>query len=238
MRPFFSYFGSKYRLSKSTYPAPSHELIIEPFAGSACYSTVHYQSKVWLNDIDPKIFGVWDFLIKSSADCIQQLPLILEGQTVDDLKICQEAKWLIGFWLSKSCTAPRRQFSSWALKYPKQFWGERKRSVIASQVELINHWKITNLSFDEIENQQATWFVDPPYQEAGKSYVMGSKGIDYDQLGAWCFDRLGQVMVCENAGADWLPFFDLAKLRNQRAKDTKEMIFMADDGQPNLFGVI
>ena len=238
MRPFFSYFGSKYRLSKSTYPAPNYDLIIEPFAGSACYSTVHYKSQIWLNDLDPVVFGVWDFLIKSSAGCIHRLPLVSEGQMVADLNICQEAKWLIGFWVNKSRTKPSKKLSPWALKYPKQFWGEGKRSTIARQVELIKHWKITNLSFDEIANQQATWFIDPPYQDAGKNYAMGANRINYKQLGNWCFDRLGQVMVCENDGADWLPFFDLAKLRNQKAKLTKEMIFMADNGQPNLFGVL
>jgi site-specific DNA-adenine methylase len=57
---------------------------------------------------------------------------------------------------------------------------------------------------------EATWFVDPPYNnKAGSHYKCGSKDIDYNNLAEWCRSRRGQVMVCENAGATWLPFEDL-----------------------------
>jgi hypothetical protein len=50
----------------------------------------------------------------------------------------------------------------------------------------------------------ATWFVDPPYEVAGRAYRFHD--IDYAHLGDWCRSRSGQVIVCENAGANWLPF--------------------------------
>jgi hypothetical protein len=40
VRPFFSFFGSKWRVAPH-YPAPERDLIIEPFAGSAGYSLRH-----------------------------------------------------------------------------------------------------------------------------------------------------------------------------------------------------
>jgi hypothetical protein len=53
----------------------------------------------------------------------------------------------------------------------------------------------------------ATWFVDPPYQVAGTTaYKFGSKTLNFQELGVWCQSRNGQTIVCENYGADWLPF--------------------------------
>ncbi len=236
MKPFFSFFGSKYRLARSLYPKPEHDMIIEPFAGSACYSLVHNTRSVTINDIDPVIVGVWDFLIGSSADCIRSLPLLEAGQSVDDLSVCQEAKWFIGFWLNKGTSRPCKTMSAWAPKYPKQFWGEHKRSMVASQVHLINHWVTSNKQYYDLPNETACWFVDPPYQEAGTNYKHGSSGIDYKALGAWCANRSGQIIVCENQGADWLPFAGPETLKNTRNKMTSEVAYVASGGQPNLFG--
>jgi len=41
---------------------------------------------------------------------------------------------------------------------------------------------------------------------AGTHYRCSAKAIDFNHLGAWCVDRRGQVIVCENEGATWLPF--------------------------------
>jgi len=236
LRPFFSYFGSKYRLARQLYPAPTHDTIIEPFAGSACYSVVNNAPSVLLNDVDPIICAVWSFLIRSTPRCIMSLPLIEPGQDVANLGVCQEAQWFIGFWLNKATSSPNRKLSAWALKYPQQFWGEHKRQQIAKQVNAINHWQVSNKQFYQLENQTACWFIDPPYQVAGKNYRCGTKGIDYAQLGAWCASRTGQLIVCENEGADWLPFSGATVLRNARNKGTKEVAYVSDGKQANLFG--
>lgn len=49
-----------------------------------------------------------------------------------------------------------------------------------------------------------TWFVDPPYEVAGKSYKKND--INYELLSEWCLQRKGLLIVCENEGAKWLPF--------------------------------
>lgn len=41
----------------------------------------------------------------------------------------------------------------------------------------------------------------------------GSKGIQYLELGTWAKSLPGQIMVCEAAGADWLPFRPLYTTR-------------------------
>ena len=67
LRPFFPYFGSKWSIA-GKYQAPRHEMVIEPFAGSACYSLHHHRKKVVLIDSSEAIAGLWQFLIRVSPE--------------------------------------------------------------------------------------------------------------------------------------------------------------------------
>lgn len=89
----------------------------------------------------------------------------------------------------------------------------------------IKHWEIKLGDYTEIENQEATWFIDPPYQFGGAAYPMSNKKIDYENLSQWCKERSGQVLVCENTKADWLPF---APIKEQRGSlfTTTEALWM------------
>lgn len=210
LRPFFSFYGSKWSIAPR-YPAPEHDTIIEPFAGSAGYSLRHPGCMVELIDIDPVIVGVWSYLIATPSSEISQLPLLGSGESVDDLSICQEAKWLIGFWLNKAGTMPKKTASAWMRdeRYARQFWGPRIRERIASQVESIRHWKVTHGSYADIPTREATWFIDPPYQAMGKYYSCSLESSCFEPLGQWCQSLPGQAIVCEQDGADWLPFIHL-----------------------------
>jgi 16S rRNA G966 N2-methylase RsmD len=96
------------------------------------------------------------------------------------------------------------------------YWSAAVVERIASQVPQIRHWKISQASYVDIPNQAATWFVDPPYQIAGRAYKFHD--IDYAHLGDWCRSRSGQVMVCENAGSDWLPFRPFRTIKGLEGK--------------------
>lgn len=215
LRPFFFFYGGKWRISKK-YPTPKHNTIIEPFAGSAAYS-VHYPNRnIFLYDADPAICGVWDYLISATKEDILNLPDTVEN--VDSLSDCQEAKWLIGFLLNKGCTRPCKTPCAWMRdpRYSYQFWGPKIKDRIIRQQPCIRHWKIQNLDFQKVENQKATWFIDPPYQNKGKHYKISD--LDYGVLGSWCREREGQVLVCENDGATWLPFSPLCEARCLKEK--------------------
>lgn len=219
MRPFFSYFGSKYRLAKEYCPSPAYDTIVEPFAGSACFSIRHADRNVILYDKDPVVAGVWDYLIRVTPQEILSIPDIPPGGSTDDLHICQEAKWLVGFRLCASDSSPKKKPGKRMRigARPKNYWGAAIRELIASQVGAIRHWKIYNRSYVDCDvTQPATWFVDPPYQEMGKHYRCGSKDIDYAELGSWCQTLQGEVIVCENTGATWLPFRHFASTRTTR----------------------
>ena len=207
------YYGSKYRLAKH-YPRPKHRKIIEPFAGAAGYSLRYPEREVHLYDLNEKVCGVWDFMIRATAKEILALPLLDFDETIDALSddIPQEAKWLIGFWLGYAVAEPKKSFSpschdsflknrEWST-----VWGERRRMVLSQTATMIKHWKITHASYESIPNLQATWFIDPPYAcKAGRHYTHDS--IDYTALSEWCRSRDGQVTVCENSDSPpWLPF--------------------------------
>lgn len=223
LKPFFSYFGSKWS-NISKYPAPRHGRIIEPFAGSASYA-LHYPDKeILLVDKDEIICGVWDYLIHVSADEILRLPDV--NRSVDDLDLPQEAKWLIGFCLNKACTGPRKTPSKWlrtASTPDASLWGDLKRRRIASQLEYIRHWQIRQTDYTTIENQTATWFIDPPYDKQGFQYRVND--VNYQHLANWVYSRLGQTIVCEQLGADWMPFQPIGNFPSARAGTTSEVVF-------------
>lgn len=212
LKPFFTYFGGKWRAA-AIYPAPAHDRIIEPFAGSAGYSLRYPDRDVWLNDADPIVAGTWAYLVRVTEREILALPDLTPDQTVDDLDLPQEARWLIGWWLNKGSAQPKRRPSTFMRDYPTHatsFWGRAVRERIAQQLPAIRHWTVTNDDYEELPthawNHPTTWFVDPPYQAAGTHYRWGSDRIDFPRLGRWCRALTGQVIVCENEGADWLPF--------------------------------
>ena len=219
LRPFFSFYGGKWRVAKKHYPVPKHDTIVEPFAGSAGYSLRYADRSVILCEIDPVIAAIWRYLVSVTPREIRAIPDIpLEGG-VDDLRIPQEARWLVGFWMNRGVSRPRKSPSSWMRSgvRPGSFWGSRVRETIASQVESIRHWRIVEGDYRECPfTGDATWFIDSPYMHAGKHYKYGSSGIDYADLSEWCRSRQGQIVVCEDSGADWLPFAPLADIKTTR----------------------
>jgi hypothetical protein len=203
LRPFFNYFGSKWRLC-GKYPEPAYGTIIEPFAGAACYSLHYWAKQIILYEIDPVIAGLWNYLIRVKEDEIRTLPIHITD--LREMGLIQEQRWLIGFWVNRGTASPCNRPSSRmkGMRRPKSHWGPQIRALIASQIRNIRHWKIYNTSYENAPDVEATWFVDPPYVKAGKHYKFHY--IDYPALGRWCRNRRGQVIACEGPGANWLPF--------------------------------
>ena len=232
VRPFFSFYGGKWRRALKDYPSPSYGTVVEPFAGSAGYSVRHHDRRVVLADLDPVVVEVWRYLVRVSPEEILAIPDIASDKSVNDYNLPQETRWLVGFWLNRgscrSCSRP----SSWMRsgKYPGSFWGERVRRCIASQLPLIRHWEVYHCSYQEVPVRgEASWFVDPPYTTAGVHYRFGVGGIDYHALGEWCRSREGQVIVCEQQGATWLPFYALGERKSiLRGRTSKEVVWVND----------
>lgn len=205
------------------YPAPLFETIIEPFAGAAGYSVRYSHLEVILIDKSEYICGVWDYLIHATQAEISSLPLMNPGEDVRDLRIPQEARWLIGFWINQGSTMPKRTMGGRSSNRKFGTWGPEPRRRLAEQVDSIRHWSILHGDYRDAPDVKATWFIDPPYQVQGKQY---KHQVDsYESLSKWCMCRKGQTLVCESEGADWLPFRKVTTVVGSTHRVTTEVLW-------------
>jgi len=191
----FYYYGRKKRIA-GLYPEPRHKIIIEPFAGSAAYS-LHgdrWKLDVRLFDTNVHVKDVWEYILTASKKDILDLPESIE----DSLPI--GANKLIGFHLNPGSTQPKKtpsKFNRWPAG----------RKYIAENIHKIKHWQFFWDSGLKTKNIEATWFIDPPYQNAGRYY--GCDPLSYPELAEWVTSRNGQVIACDNPSATWLNFEQL-----------------------------
>lgn len=211
----FPYYGSKSIIAR-IYPKPVHGLIIEPFAGSARYSLQYFDRDVILIDKYETVVRIWKWLQQCSEGDILGLPKLKLGDDIRVLNVSEDEKLFLGMLAGVSGTSPRFKVSPFAA-----IQNGRKNQLrrIARQLFKIRHWKIEHGDFKDIENQSATWFIDPPYQFGGNGYVCSK--VDYSFLADWSKSRLGQVIVCENTKADWMQFSPMAKMRGAMSTTTE-----------------
>ena len=230
LRPFWRYYGGKWRAAPR-YPKPTHPVVVEPFAGAAGYAMAHHRCNVVLVEKYPVVAGIWRFLIAARAAEILRIP---EVEAVADLPswVPQEARWLVGFCLNAAVVSPcnvlsagRRRLRAMGRRY--EGWNAAHRNSVACGVEEIKHWRIIEGDYTLAPDLQATWFVDPPYNNRqGSYYPHGPSGLDYADLEAWVRARRGQVMVCENEGATWLPFRPFGTFKaGVNGKGSREVIW-------------
>ncbi len=229
----WSYYGSKSKLVKH-YPTPKHDLIIEPFAGSARYALKYWEREVLLYDKYEVIVKLWKWLQQCSPNDILKLPDLKKGKVVREMNLTEMEILLLGFSAGSGLALPQYSVSSFGEENSKSF-----KKNIAKNLHKIKHWTIIQGSFDEIPNQNATWYIDPPYQFGGHRYKHSNKKIDFAYLAEWCKSRYGQTIVCENTKADWMPFKPMIEFRGIK-HTTTEAIWSNertafDDEQLKLF---
>ena len=223
----WSYYGTKKRIAKH-YPAPKHNIIVEPFCGAGQYSLYgdNWKKDIILNDKYDIVYQLWNFLInKVTEKDILSLPDMKQGDRLDDFNLSKEEKWLIGFCINSASSQPKKtvaKYNSWNKTKPE----------IAKNLYKIKHWSVSNLSYNELTNIEATWYIDPPYQYGGEWYhsSVSNKHIDFNVLSVYCKERKGQVIVCENSKADWMNFKPLVEMKGQIHK-TMEVIWTNDKSE-------
>lgn len=214
----FSYYGSKSKLV-NYYPKPDYPLIIEPFAGSARYSIKYCDIQVWVNDLYTVLYDIWVYLTTATPSQIKSIPELERGDDVRCLDIPEIEKNLLGFMVNRGVSYPRHILTKWPSESNEI---AKVKQRILNYLPKIRHWYVTNLSYNQLPNIDATWFIDPPYQVGGDRYMENQ--IDYDDLADWCKSRKGQIIVCENDGGTWLPFRPLKQLHGQK-RTTQEVIW-------------
>lgn len=225
----FYYYGGKRRLA-GAYPAPKHDVIVEPFAGSAGYAVRHLASgraghveRVILIEKDPRVCEIWNRLLEMSPDALNTLVIPKAGQRIDDF-----------LWMTSACSNRIARTKTMIVTERMPVVIERMLRQIAAALPFTKgRVEIINGDYTEAPDIEATWFIDPPYQVAGRAQAKGmgyapdcdSSALDYDDLATWCRSRRGQVMVCEQSGASWLPFVPLRSARDSIGKFRDEVVW-------------
>lgn len=215
----WSYYGSKSRLVEY-YPKPKFNKIIEPFAGSARYALRYFDNEVLLVDKYEVVVKIWQWLQKCSEADIYKLPTLKKGEDLRTMNLSDEERLFLGMIAGVASISPRNKVSAFSAE---QNGRKNKLKRIADQLHKIRHWEIRQACYSEIENQEATWFIDPPYQFGGHAYVHSK--IDFEFLNAWSREREGQVIVCENTKADWMDFNPISKMRGANLQFTTEAMW-------------
>lgn len=224
----FSYYGSKSKII-DYYPSPKHDKIIEPFAGSARYALKWFDRDVLIVDKYDVIVKVWHYLQQASEKDILGLPELSYKDSLHDFNLSDGELSLMSFLVARGVSSPQyivQQYSDIALA----------KRTIASHLYKIRHWEIRQGDYIDIPNQTATWFIDPPYQVGGHKYQAGNSQLDFADLAQWCKARAGQVIVCENTKANWLPFWPIKNLSGAYSKTT-EAIWLNDVKQLGMWSI-
>ncbi len=223
-----SYFGGKSKLVNKYLPA-KYGKIVEPFAGFAQYSLKHWENDVDLYDLSDYVIKVWEYLKQASPADILGLPDVPSKVHIDNYDLSDAEKYLIGFCLCRGKAKPRKT------GHGQNSWAKDKIR-IAGDLHKIRHWNIYQKSYEEVPNELATYFVDPPYKVTNENPKNGDRyphwEIDYCQLAGWVKNRQGLVIACEGTQADYLPFELLtvnnANTNNHTVKKNYEYVYIQD----------
>lgn len=222
----FEYYGGKGNLVRwGYYPEPQHDTIIEPFAGAARYSLRYGRDrKVILIDKSPVIMEIWRWLQTVTETELAMLPMLQPGERIPDIEP-QGAKWFMGFVFNQGSESPRSHAGKYIERLHQVGW---KRYF--ANLAKIRDWTLIEGDYQDAPDIKATWFIDPPY--CGQRRYPHGRDICYEHLAGWCQARRGQVIVCENSDAKWLPFQHLTIANATQRKASKlrhEGIWLKED---------
>ena len=209
----FYYFGRKSRLAPK-YPKPLFETVVEPFAGSAAY-TLHWQpSKALLIDKDERVVDLWHRLVELGEEGLKKAEPPEVGSVTTDF-------WHFVAIASKTSSTVTKMTVS---DYSNRCW-EFCRNVALKNLEVAKRYDYIHGDYTDAPDIEATWFIDPPYQYPKQGYKYGRLQMDFDKLRDWVMTRRGQVIVCEQEGADWLPFEPFSRHMTTKSTITQEVIW-------------
>lgn len=222
--PLFKWFGSKW-LSSKLYPAPEHDTIFEPFAGSAGYSLRHHEKNVVIWEENKQVRSLWSWLIspRTKSDQILEIPLnVREGTDIRELGLNKFQALLLKHWQRTNNVGDCWTISPWGNK-PGQ-WTANTRARVAEELYAVKHWKVHQITYVD----PGTYFIDPPYL-FNYRYRFAPESFNHTELveDIKSIPKKSQIIVCEAACQKtgriprYLPFKPFASRITSRRKKTE-----------------
>ena len=201
----------------------SYKEFREPFLGGgsvAIYLTKMYPSlSIWVNDLYEPLVNFWKEIQHSGEELYTTLSdlkikhpnpdsakeLFLESKKIINSKDKSKLERAVAFYVVNKCSfSGLTESSSFSAQASDSNFSMRGIEKLTGYQEIIQDWKITNLSYEDLLTDWKDTFIylDPPYDIKdnlyGKSGEMHKK-FDHDKFAKDCDDHTADMMISYNS---------------------------------------
>ena len=195
----------------------------EPFLGGgsvAIYLTKMYPSlSIWVNDLYEPLVNFWKEIQHSGEELYTTLSdlklkhpnpdsakgLFLESKKLINSQDKSKLERAVAFYVVNKCSfSGLTESSSFSAQASDSNFSMRGIEKLTGYQEIIQDWKITNLSYEDLLTDWKDTFIylDPPYDIKdnlyGKSGEMHKK-FDHDKFAKDCDDHTADMMISYNS---------------------------------------
>ena len=195
----------------------------EPFLGGgsvAIYLTKMYPSlSIWVNDLYEPLVNFWKEIQHSGEELYTTLSdlklkhpnpdsakgLFLESKELINSQDKSKLERAVAFYVVNKCSfSGLTESSSFSAQASDSNFSMRGIEKLTGYQEIIQDWKITNLSYEDLLTDWRDTFIylDPPYDIKdnlyGKSGEMHKK-FDHDKFAKDCDDHTADMMISYNS---------------------------------------
>ena len=195
----------------------------EPFLGGgsvAIYLTKMYPSlSIWVNDLYEPLVNFWKEIQHSGEELYTILSdlkikhpnpdsakeLFLESKEIINSQDKSKLERAVAFYVVNKCSfSGLTESSSFSAQASDSNFSMRGIEKLTGYQEIIEDWKITNLSYEDLLTDWKDTFIylDPPYDIKdnlyGKSGEMHKK-FDHDKFAKDCDDHTADMMISYNS---------------------------------------
>ena len=195
----------------------------EPFLGGgsvALYMTKHYPHlKIWVNDLYEPLSNFWQQLQHEGNEITTRLrtfktaystpekakELFLESKELVNDTSASLTTRAVSFYIVNKCSfSGLTESSSFSKQASESNFSIRGIDKLPEYSKLIQHWKITNQSYEDLltDNKNVFTYFDPPYEIGVPIY--GKRGemhkyFDHDKFAADCDGQTNHQMISYNS---------------------------------------
>ena len=195
----------------------------EPFLGGgsvAIYLTKMYPSlSIWVNDLYEPLVNFWKEIQHSGEELYTTLSdlklkhpnpdsakgLFLESKEIINSQDKSKLERAVAFYVVNKCSfSGLTESSSFSAQASDSNFSMRGIEKLTGYQEIIQDWKITNLSYEDLLTDWRDTFIylDPPYDI--KDNLYGKKGdmhkkFDHDKFAKDCDDHTADMMISYNS---------------------------------------